>query len=568
MMSASAEHSRTALTLALFAADPLAFGGIHLRGRLGPSRDAIVTDLRAAFDGRFGEARIPAHVSDDRLLGGLDLAATLASGKTVAQRGILAELNPGIAVLPSAERFEPDRVAKLVNVHDQGFIQLERDAISAEHDAKFAFLVLDEGIDDEHIAAALAERLGLYIETDLVQWEASSHFDPADAAELKRQADQVVLADSDVKTLAATALALGVGSLRALRAATRAAQLLCATLQQVAIDENVLQLAAQLTLAHRAVRLPTPEAEPPPPEPSDDQQEADTESSQGTLEDRVLEATQSAMPPGLLAQLLSGNTQRRLQRHGKAGQWAKAKLRGRPIGTNTSPPRQGQRLNILATLGAAAPWQRVRARGNGPIAIRAEDFRTTRFKERSSTTTLFVVDASGSAAFQRLAEVKGAIELLLAECYVRRDQVALIAFRGDKPEMLLSPTRSLARAKRQLARLPGGGATPLAMAIDDAATLADTIMRSGADALVVFLTDGRGNVTRDGVAGGASAEADTHAAARAFAERRVSSLLVDTGRRRSARCESLAATMGADYLALPHTRAETLATAVQQRVAA
>ena len=78
---------------------------------------------------------------------------------------------------------------------------------------------------------------------------------------------------------------------------------------------------------------------------------------------------------------------------------------------------------------------------------------------------------------QRLAEVKGAIELLLVDCYVRRDSVALIAFRGKTAELVLPPTRSLARAKRVLAGLPGGGGTPIASGLEAALALADRVRR-------------------------------------------------------------------------------------------
>ena len=109
--------------------------------------------------------------------------------------------------------------------------------------------------------------------------------------------------------------------------------------------------------------------------------------------------------------------------------------------------------------GAARPRL---AHADARLRMSPEDFRVTRYKQRTQTLTIFVVDASGSTALNRLAEAKGAVELLLADCYIRRDQVAVVAFRGRKAEILLPPTRSLVRAKRGLAGLPGGGGTPLA----------------------------------------------------------------------------------------------------------
>jgi hypothetical protein len=96
---------------------------------------------------------------------------------------------------------------------------------------------------------------------------------------------------------------------------------------------------------------------------------------------------------------------------------------------------------------------------HGLLELRPDDIRLKQAQERSDRVLIFTVDASGSAALARLAEAKGAVELLLAQAYARRDHVALIAFRGDRAEVLLPPTRSLARARRRLADLPGGGGT-------------------------------------------------------------------------------------------------------------
>jgi magnesium chelatase subunit D len=178
---------------------------------------------------------------------------------------------------------------------------------------------------------------------------------------------------------------------------------------------------------------------------------------------------------------------------------------------------------------------------------------------------VFVVDASGSSALNRLAEAKGAVELLLADCYIRRDRVSVIAFRGRDAEVLLPATRSLVRAKRSLAGLPGGGGTPLANGIDAAREMAEGLSRRGDTVVVVMLTDGKANVARNGVGGNRPlAEADAMSAAKSLRQvNGVRALFVDTSPTANPRAEALANAMGAIYLALPHAGARTLMNAVQ-----
>jgi magnesium chelatase subunit D len=163
----------------------------------------------------------------------------------------------------------------------------------------------------------------------------------------------------------------------------------------------------------------------------------------------------------------------------------------------------------------------------------------------------------------RLAEVKGAVELLLADCYSRRDSVALISFRGDKAELLLSPTRSLVRAKRALAGLPGGGGTPLAHAIDTATLLAEQIQRAGGTPNIVLLTDGIANIDRIGVPGRVKAREDALVSARKFRARAINSILIDTSPRGQTQAHQLAQELASQYLPLPHANAHTLFDAVR-----
>ena len=229
------------------------------------------------------------------------------------------------------------------------------------------------------------------------------------------------------------------------------------------------------------------------------------------------------------------------------------------------------RLNLIETLRAAAPWQAVRraargvagAAGERRIEVRADDFHTTRRQQRRETTTVFAVDASGSAALHRLAEAKGAVELLLAECYVRRDRVAVIGFRGRGAEVLLPPTRSLVRAKRSLAGLPGGGGTPLAAGIDAVADLTEALRRRGDTAVVVLLTDGRANIGRDGQPGRDRATHDALDAGRRLRLGGLAVLLVDTSPHPAEPARRLAEAMGAHYLPLPYAGAAELSQAIQ-----
>ena len=162
----------------------------------------------------------------------------------------------------------------------------------------------------------------------------------------------------------------------------------------------------------------------------------------------------------------------------------------------------------------------------------------------------------------RLAEAKGAVELMLAEAYVKRAQVALVAFRGTGAELLLPPTRSLTRARRSLAELPGGGGTPLAAGLNAARELAEAARAKGRTPFIVILTDGRANIAADGRAVRATAEADATAAAKAIGMANIATAFIDISARPRPEGAALAAAMGARYLPLPRADAATMHAAV------
>jgi magnesium chelatase subunit D len=222
-------------------------------------------------------------------------------------------------------------------------------------------------------------------------------------------------------------------------------------------------------------------------------------------------------------------------------------------------PQAGQRLSLIDTLRQAAPWQRLRraqhTRRTSAVIVHREDLRVIRREPRRPTTTVFVVDASGSNALNRLAEAKGAVETLLADCYVRRDRVAVIGFRGQAAETLLPPTRSLVRAKRSLAGLPGGGGTPMALALTESRLVCESLQRRGDTVSLVLLTDGKANINLEGKPGRDGAHADAVSAARQLFVTGVACLLIDTSPKPQAQARELALAMGARYIPLPQAQA-------------
>lgn len=578
---AAARWRDAALAAAVFAVAPAALGGVLLRCGAGPVRDRWMELLAARLPEGTPLRRMPHGIGDERLLGGLDLAATLRSGRPVAQRGLLAETDGGVLLLPMAERIPAGTAARLAAALDRGEVQVARDGIAITLASRVGVVACDEGQgDDDPVAAALSERLAFRLDLSEQGWRDAQRDPPGlpdvQAVRTARERFARIRADDAVvEALCTACVALGIASSRAPWFALQVARISAALAGRDAVMQEDAEFAARLVLAPRATQLPAPpDAEPPPepPPPPEDPQDRDEEQEDlatpdAPLDEQILAAAQAAIPAGLLARLKMQQRASGASRSlGRSGQARLAGRLGRPAGVRAGGVQRGARLNLIETLRAAAPWQALRRRDGDTregVAVRPEDFRITRYKQKSRTTTIFAIDASGSSALHRLAEAKGAVELLLADCYVRRDQVAVLAFRGVGAELLLPPTRSLVRAKRSLAGLPGGGGTPLAAGLDAAWALAEGIARRGDTPLVVLLTDGRANIGRDGIGDRPRAEADALKAAERWRGSALAAVVVDTSARPEPRARALAQRMDALYLPLPHARAATLSDAVQ-----
>ncbi|WP_164749754.1 VWA domain-containing protein [Nitratireductor alexandrii] len=578
----------------ILAAGGPGIGGLWLKARAGGVRETYLNHLGALLDPGAGWVRVPAGVCLSALTGSIDFPATALAGRLVTQPGLLARADRGVLLVPMAERLEAPAAALLGEAMDTGSCaKAGRSANRSEREnARFQVIAVDESAGpDESPPQALTDRLGLIVDLNAVAWsQVASVAAPASAASPSPVAFETVTASDDlVRLFSDLACAAGARSLRTLRHLVTACRILTWLDGRSRVSEKdvltALRLCLGVTLTPRQQAAPesaeTRAGDPPPQDIAHSARDSDPpqdrhappEDGPSSLADlgELLAAVEAGTIAGLPDFTSSTTVRSPRARAGKSGAAHKQARRGRPVSTVRSAPYRDARPNVIATLRAAAPWQALRNRQRQLVASRLhrgpaggkqprtlitrDDYRYRRLRHETPSTAIFLVDASGSTALERLGETKGAIEQLLSRCYVRRDEVAMIAFRGAGADTVLPPTRSLVMAKRKLAGLPGGGPTPLAAGLERGLDMALAVRRQGSTPVLVLLTDGSGNVALDGSADRAlAAQQLTRIATRCRGED-IRSVCIDIARRPRAAVASLAETMAAELHVLRHADA-------------
>ena len=271
--------------LAALHIDPVGLRGIWLRAPHGPVRDEWLTMLQHL---RPEVRRLPNNIDSERLLGGLDLSATLNSGRPITQAGLLAQSDQSLLLAPMAERMAHEAAAILAQVLDNGRVTPHGGGDT--QDARLGLIALDEALEDEPpMAEALQERLGIWLDlrhlgrpeeaSDEVLGLLGVLCSPDGEAEEERQAvlqrlRTLRLNDQQIQAVTQMAQAMGIASLRGPLACVRLACVLAALRDSDAVEDHDLGRAARLCLTPRATQMPAPpeqEARPePPPEPPEE----------------------------------------------------------------------------------------------------------------------------------------------------------------------------------------------------------------------------------------------------------------------------------------------------------
>ncbi|MEL6869816.1 MAG: magnesium chelatase ATPase subunit I [Pseudomonadota bacterium] len=228
---------------------------------------------------------MPLGVTEDRVVGALDLERALAHGEKSFEPGLLARANRGFLYIDEVNLLEDHLVDLLLDVAASGENLVEREGLSVRHPAKFV-LVGSGNPEEGELRPQLLDRFGVSVDVktptdindriEVIRRRDDFEQDPAafrrrwarkESAVRKRLASardnihNMRVPDNVLHAAATLCLALGTDGLRGELTLIRAARAQAALDGDKTVTTAHLQAVATLALRHRLRRDPLDDAD-------------------------------------------------------------------------------------------------------------------------------------------------------------------------------------------------------------------------------------------------------------------------------------------------------------------
>lgn len=504
-------------------------GGVLITGQKGTAKSTAVRALGELTRKRV--ITLPLSVTEDRLIGSVDLEQTMKTGKAVYLPGILSEADGQILYVDEVNLLQDHLTDIVLTAHGSMENRVEREGISAVRACRF-LLVGTMNPEEGQLRRHFLDQFGLCVvvgsenkpEQRLAIVKARMAFEEnpgafvAGFAQQERQLQEnieaatrllahIPVTEENRLYIVSKCLEAEVQGHRADLCLEETAKAVAAWHGHREITTEDIDEAAPYVLLHRGRNTEQPPEEEPQQVP-DSQEENDP--NDAPADSRDSDGPPPQNPPqgqgreqtfaiGKSFKVADFGHSASRQTHKGFGKRTTARSAGK-MGRYVYSVQQNLTgdLALDATIRAAAPYQQSRQKNGLAIAIRESDIREKVRQRKYANLLVFVVDASGSmGASQRMTETKGAILSLLKDAYVKRDKVCLIAFRGNEAQVLLPPTRSVDRGVRLLETMAVGGRTPLNHGIAKGMQVIQSELKKNPGVLpyMVMITDGKGNVS-------------------------------------------------------------------------
>jgi len=567
-----------------------------------PGQPTSLCDVCTNESGSHKEASVPfvnlpLGATEDRVIGSLDFERALKEGRKAFQPGLLASANRGILYIDEVNLLADHLVDTLLDVAAMGENHIQREGLSFAHPA-YITLIGTMNPEEGDLRPQLLDRFGIMVEVLAPQdtetrvevvkrrmgyehdteafcaaWRSENQKERDKIVHAQKILSAVVLSDHLLNVVSSICCELKVTSLRADIVMNKVAKALAALDGRKIVSVADIRDAAELVLPHRKRQRPTDrpgfdeeklesllnqaekelDANQDPPSEDDTSEDNDEGSGKSNSPDHIFAARR---PENNLKIELRGALS--LRSSGK---------RSKALGSVKGQSVRALKNEHAANLAIHQTIQHSIVRNEGKLAVSREDFHEKTRVGKIGSLVLFVVDSSGSmAALKRMELVKGTAIALLDDVYQRRDNVAVITFRGEEAELTVSPTRNIAIVEEKLAELPTGGRTPLSAALRMVAqvTTSESAIRCG-EPIIILLCDGKANVS---MFPDVDPWQETLATARELALKEMPFIVINTevGRLRFNRSKELAEALQADYLMLDQLSTESLAINIRARL--